>query len=99
MNEITCLKFPRDVEQALRKVPNIERVMLKDVMGPLLRLSDDQILNHKALPADCQLRMTALMLRRTYTLQETEEENQEVMQLLLAAARACPPYRYRGRRS
>lgn len=97
--EVSCLRFPTGLASTLSAVKQHDLLTLRDIFGARLAMTDEQLLRTPVVPEECQLRTTAFLLRRMYSLQEAAKENVEMKQLVIGVAQECTPFQYKGRRS
>lgn len=96
---ISCLRFPSDVQWLMQSVPSCKYKTLREIFHPLLNVSEHDLLDQPARPRECQMRMTMFLIKKKHHLLEAAQDNQEMMQVLLAAADRCPDFNYKGARN
>lgn len=96
--EVSCLRFPPDVEWLLRAVPSHKFTSLPEVFRDLIRTSEYDLLDQPAKPEQCQFRMTMYMIKRQHDLLEEAQSNHEMASAVITAAERCPDFNWKGMR-
>jgi hypothetical protein len=95
--EVSVLKMPDKLKRAIKATAHYEVRTLRDVFAPFLAQTEDRLLHDPKTPTDCQLAMTAFLLKKQEMLQEVMSSDEQNRIIVSNAAQECPIYG-RGRR-